>query len=241
MTIDNTSTASLKSTESLGNSFYIQSDDSSASGIAATGQPDFDKSSIAGLVAKHGSASATAWLEFDRYHIWQAQPNQVPESSFPPIQGYMARKQFVFAWGDPLVSDISALAPTARAFIAWAEGEGLHPVWCCADEPLEKVLAELTWSTVECIYEEVLDPDHVIELTSPEAKGQEGAKVVKDLKKNLRRAEKAGVSVVEVTGQWTPEMRSEIHNGVEGWKKNRSGVQIASVSELFRVISSATN
>ncbi len=220
------------SAEHIESDFYTQPDDSDVSGLSsfdATGQPAFDDTTLADLVAKHGSSSSTAWLEFDRYRIWQAQPNQIPQSTFPPVQGYMTRKHFAFAWGDPLISDVSALEPTVKAFIAWAEQNRLHPIWCCTSESLEKTLADRGWSAVECIYEEVIDPDHVIELTGPEAKGHAGVKAVKDLKKNLRRADKAGVQVMEVTGKWTEEMRTQINNGVEAWKKSRSGVQIASV------------
>ncbi|KAF9036989.1 hypothetical protein BDZ89DRAFT_1100570 [Hymenopellis radicata] len=201
--------------------FYTQPDDS---------DPAFDNTTLADLVAKHGSSSSTAWLEFERYRIWQAQPNQIPQSTFAPVQGYMTRKHFAFAWGDPLISDVSALEPTVRAFVAWAEQNCLHPIWCCTSEPLEKVLADIGWSTVECIYEEVIDPDHVIELTSPESKGHEGVKAVKDLKKNLRRADKAGVQVMEVTDKWTEDMRTQINDGIEAWKKARSGIQIASTT-----------
>lgn len=49
------------------------------------------KTTIADLIATYGNSSATAWLEFERYHLWQAEPGQIPESTFAPIQGYMIR------------------------------------------------------------------------------------------------------------------------------------------------------
>ena len=49
---------------------------------------DFDKSTIADLVATYGSSSTTAWLEFERYKIWRPSI-PIPESEFPPMQGYM--------------------------------------------------------------------------------------------------------------------------------------------------------
>ncbi|KAJ3971867.1 hypothetical protein EV361DRAFT_908835 [Lentinula raphanica] len=192
-----------------------------------------DKSVISSLVASYGSSSATAWLEFDRYRIWQAEPGQIKESSFPPVQGYMQRKHFVFAWGDPLVSSPDALKPTAEAFIAWVKSRNLRPIWCCVDHDFEQVLvSSLGWSGVMCIYEEVLHPDHVLELTSDKAKGHTGAGIVKDLKKNLRRAEKAGVVVEEVTGRWSSEDRKEVEEGMLEWRrlKGLKGVQLASTT-----------
>lgn len=237
------STSSIESTDLFDDELFGQPDDSGSSSAStnglsphsATGQPSFDKSTIADLVAKYGSSSATAWLEFDRYLIWRAPPDQVPESSFPPVQGYMARQRWLFAWGDPLISDPIALEATARVFISWVRNQGLNLVWCCADLPLEKVLAKLGWSTVECIYEDVLNPEHIVQLTSPDAKGHEGQHIVKDLRKNLRRADKANVTVVESTGRWTEEMRQQVIQGIVGWKRNRDGVQIASVGVNYHV------
>lgn len=51
-----------------------------------------------------------------------------------------------------------------------------------------------------------------------------------DLKSNIRKAEKAGVEIVEKTAVWTPEERAEVDEGVRQWKKGRKGEQVASVS-----------
>ncbi|KAF5393169.1 hypothetical protein D9757_001294 [Collybiopsis confluens] len=192
----------------------------------------FDKSSISSLVASHGSSSATAWLEFDRYRIWQANRGQIKESSFLPVQGYMQRKKYVFAWGDPLVSSPAALRATAEAFIAWANSQNLRPIWCCVDVEMEKVLASLGWSGVMCIHEEIIHPDHVLEMTSDKVRGHEGVGVVKDLKKNLRRAERAGVIVEEITGRWKPEDRTQVEDGMLEWRRSKGlkGVQLASTA-----------
>lgn len=213
-------------------SLYTQDDASdSHADLAVSTSNNVDKSSIADLVAKHGSASATAWLEFERYTIWQASDIEVPPGPehFAPIVGYMHRKSYVFAWGNPLVSDASLLAPTVKSFVSWVQSQDLNPVWCCVDRDVEQVLAQLGWSGVECIYQDVLDPAHVLDMTGEEGKGKEGAKIVKDLKKNLRRAERAGVKVEEVK-EWKAGEKEEVEQGVQDWKKNRSGVQIASVS-----------
>lgn len=144
---------------------------------------------------------------------------------------------YVFAWGNPLVSDPSALRPTAAAFQQWAESQNLRLIWSCVDQELEQVLAEppFEWSCVNCIYEDVVDPAHVVELTSPEMVGKEGgASVVKDLKKNLKRADKEDVQVAEVTKQeWTDEDKKAVEDGIVDWKNSRSGVQIASVGSYM--------
>ncbi|KAL0954949.1 hypothetical protein HGRIS_003882 [Hohenbuehelia grisea] len=198
----------------------------------------FDKSTIADLVAEYGSSSASAWLEFDRYKIWRpAEP--VAESTFLPVQGYMRRDPYVFAWGNPLVSSPAALLPTARAFAAWAEGQGLRPVWACVDHDLEVVLggSPFSWCTVNCIYEDVVDPAHVVEITSDayekrrSADGQGLPSHLKDLRKNLRRAEKARVAVHEVKHEdWIEADRQEIEAGIVDWRKHRHGLQLASTS-----------
>ncbi|KIL66677.1 hypothetical protein M378DRAFT_185955 [Amanita muscaria Koide BX008] len=185
---------------------------------------------IAELVATYGSSSSTAWLEFDRYHIWRADP--IPESSFAPVQGYMVKGSYAFAWGNPIVSDPSALGPTARQFVAWVERNNLVLVWVCVDDDLQEILAsEFGWSTVTCIYEDVIDPGHIIKMTGPGQKGVEGVHVVKDLKKNLRKAQDAAVEVDEMKeGEWTQTQKKEVEDGIAHWKKDRSGVQIASTT-----------
>jgi hypothetical protein len=53
---------------------------------------------------------------------------------------------------------------------------------------------------------------------------------VKDFKKNLRRAERANVQVREVEhDQWTDAMKNQVEEGISGWKKSKTGIQIASV------------
>ncbi|KAF8958091.1 hypothetical protein BDZ97DRAFT_1843222 [Flammula alnicola] len=191
-----------------------------------------DKISIADLVAKYGSSSATAWLELDRYKLWR--PSEaVPESSFTPVQGYMEKDPYIFAWGNPLVSDPAALLPVARQFVQFCESQGKRPVWACVDLDLEEILGgpEFDWSTVSCIYEDIIDPAHIIDLVSPESKGKEGQHVIKDLKKNLGRAEKHDVKVKEVLPQeWTEEEMLSVERGIKHWKDKRSGVQIASTA-----------
>jgi hypothetical protein len=142
---------------------------------------------------------------------------------------------YIFAWGNPLVSHPDALRPTATAFKEWADSQNLRLIWSCVDGDLEHVLSEppFEWSIVTCIYEDVVDPAHVMHLTSPEAVGKTGASVVKDLKKNLKRAERGYVEVREVHSQeWEENDKKAVEEGVQNWIKSRSGIQIASVGVL---------
>ena len=191
-----------------------------------------DKAGIAELIAEYGSSSSTSWLEFGRYKIWRPSV-PIPQSSFPPVQGYLRSDPFVFAWGNPLVSDPAALEATCAAFIDWARSQKLRPIWLCVDGQMEKVLgaqgSKFGWSTLSCIVEDFLDPHSVVELAHSHGGGSE----VKDFKKNLRRAERANVQVREVPhDQWTDAMKKQVEEGISGWKKSKTGIQIASVRHL---------
>lgn len=198
-----------------------------------------EKAGIAELIAQYGSSSATSWLEFARYKIWRPSV-PIPQSSFPPIQGYLRSDPFVFAWGNPIVSDPAALEATCAAFIEWAKSQKLRPIWLCVDGRMEEVLgaqgSKFGWSTLSCIVEDFLDPRSVVELAHSHGGGSE----VKDFKKNLRRAERENVQVREVQpDQWTDAMKKQVEEGIAGWKKSKTGIQIASVSRsrcfrLFR-------
>ena len=197
-----------------------------------------DKAGIAELIAQYGSSSATSWLEFGRYKIWRPSV-PIPQSSFPPVQGYLRSDPFVFAWGNPLVSDPAALEATCAAFIDWARSQKLRPIWLCVDGQMEQVLgaqgSKFGWSTLSCIVEDFLDPRSVVELAHSHGGGSE----VKDFKKNLRRAERANVQVREVQqDEWTDGMKNQVEEGISGWKKSKTGIQIASVrhSHCFRVL-----
>ena len=214
-------------------------------------QPTHDKASIADLVALYGSSNATTWLENSRYKIWRPSC-PIPESDFLPVQGYMRKgtsksfklsifpferplftDRYVFAWGNPLVSHSAALRPTACAFRDWAESQELRLVWCCVDQELEHVLAEppFKWSAVTCIYEDIVDPAHVVWLASSDALGTDGtASFGRDLRKNLKRANKDHVEVREVKREELTEAdKTAVEDGIQGWLKSRSGLQIATV------------
>ena len=194
--------------------------------------PSADKADIAALLPAYGSSSATAWLEHDRYRVWRP-PVSAPvrESSFTPSQGYFRADPYIFAWGNPLVSSPAALVSTAAAFWTWCKQQNLRLVWCCVDGHMERVLGasggEFGWSIVSCISEDVVDPKEVVEIV--DAPG--GGSTVKDLKKNLRRAERENVVVREVKHEeWTEEQKQTVEEGIQTWKKSRTGIQIAAVN-----------
>ncbi|KAG2153203.1 hypothetical protein DEU56DRAFT_773648 [Suillus clintonianus] len=65
--------------------------------------------------------------------------------------------------GYPMVSDpkaLKALEPTTQAFVSFAENKGMRCVYCCVDDKLEEILSSMGWSTVSCINEDVIDPEH---------------------------------------------------------------------------------
>ena len=185
---------------------------------------------LADIIAKHGSSSSTTWLEHERYRLWR--PSMpVPESTFVPIQGYMEKGPYIFAWGDPLVSSPAALPSVARQFVAFAKSQAKRPVWLCISRDLADILGEeIGWCAVCCVNEDELDPAHIMAMTSPLAKGKEGQRLVKDLKKNLSKAEKAGVIILEVLEEWTIDEMRQVDRGIKEWKAGKHGIQIAATS-----------
>ncbi|KAI6145539.1 hypothetical protein BKA82DRAFT_13716 [Pisolithus tinctorius] len=191
-----------------------------------------DSAELADIIAKHGHAPATAWLERERYHVWRPSSPQSSAGSFLPIQGYLCADGWVFAWGSPIVPEKKEdeIRRVAIAFVEWVQSHHLRPVYCCVDAELEDILGNMGWSTVHCINEDVIDAEHVLELTSEDDKGGHGP-MVKDLKKNLRRAARAKIEVVRINREeWTQELREEVEAGIEEWKKNRKGLQLAATS-----------
>ncbi len=185
---------------------------------------------IAELIAYYGSASATSWLEFARYKIWRPTV-PIPQSSFPPVQGYLRSDPFVFAWGNPVVSDPAALEATCAAFIDWAKSQKLRPIWLCVDGQMEQVLggqgSKFAWSALSCIVEDFVNPRTVVGL----------AHSLRNLRNHLRRAERENVRAREVRpGQWTDVMKRQVEEGIASWKKRKTGVQIASVSRVHRFL-----
>jgi len=230
---ESTSNSSSSDPEAEDTGVFDFQQPSTSSSQPADVEPDKatgDKVGLADLVALYGSSSATSWLEYGRYQKWVAEV-PIPESSFPPVQGYLRSDPYVFAWGNPLVSDPAALEPTCAAFIDWAKSQNLRPIWLCVDGQMEQVLgaqgSKFGWSALSCIVEDFLDPRSVVELAHSHGGGSE----VKDFKKNLRRAERENVQVREVLpDQWTDAMKRQVEEGIANWKKSKTGIQIASTS-----------
>ena len=133
---------------------------------------------------------------------------------------------FVFAWGNPLVSSPTALEKTARAFIAFAEANHLRPLWACVDQDLEKILAHdpFGWATISCIYEDVINPEHVIELLGPEHRSEGPSHGSDELRNHLIQAEREKVEVYEVKrGEWTEADRGAAEVGIREWKSHKHG------------------
>ncbi|KIJ65980.1 hypothetical protein HYDPIDRAFT_174752 [Hydnomerulius pinastri MD-312] len=188
----------------------------------------FSSSKLADLIAKHGRSTTTAWLDTKRYCVWRPSES-IPESSFLPAQGYLHTDSWVFAWGGPLVSDKAALKPTVEAFISWVQSHDIRPVYCCVDGELEEILGGMGWSTVSCINEDVIDANHVLELTRDDDEGN--GSTMKDLKKNLRRAAREEVEVQRIRqDDWSEELKREIEGGISAWKQSRKGLQLAATS-----------
>ena len=59
------------------------------------------------------------------------------------------------------------------------------------DQDLERILANdpLSWVTIFCIYEDVMVPEHVVELLDPEHGGKELSHGADELKHHLLHAE----------------------------------------------------
>lgn len=194
-----------------------------------------DGAELAALVAQYGHAPDTAWLESARYRIWR--PSEpVSQSSFLPVQGYLHTTAWVFAWGGPLVSDAAALKPTMTQFATCVQSHDLRLVYCCIPEEVEDLLVDMGWSTVSCTSEDLFDPQHILEMTQDDDEGGHGS-MVKDLKKNLRRAERANVEVKCILQQdWSDDLKREVEDGIAVWKQARKGLQLAAVRTIDQSI-----
>ncbi|KAG9000187.1 hypothetical protein FRB94_005631 [Tulasnella sp. JGI-2019a] len=186
------------------------SDYSSSSEYSASNP--LSKDQAASLIAAYGASSAVDWLE-SRYSLWVG-PSHTPER--PAVQGYVAVDGWCLSWGNPLALT-DDLEQVAKDFLTWTERQRLQVLWCCVDGHLQWVLSNLEYSVVTCIKEDTIDPMTVKWSSN-------------DLKQNIRKAEKAGVSIIERTGSFTSDEQAEINEGVEKWKKGRQGTQVASDS-----------
>ncbi|GAA6002367.1 hypothetical protein JCM10207_001084 [Rhodosporidiobolus poonsookiae] len=190
----------------------------SSNASSVTSLVDPDKDWLPPLIAKYGSSLSTAWLE-ERYFVWRS-PTHTQAN--PRVQGYLARGRFYFAWGPPICrEDEPTRKSVAEEFIHWAKKEKHRKVaWCCIDTKFAELLGtQFDWSVLACVKEDVLHPD-IKKLEN------------KEVRHNIRRADKHHVKYEELhlkAPSWLPpdEVRHEIEDGLERWKQNRHGTQIA--------------
>lgn len=101
------------------------------------------------------------------------------------------------------------------AFLKWCDHEGYSPIWACADDRVEKILAETHgWRAVMCIQEDALDP----RTAEPEKN--------KEVRKHIRGAERAGCKIIEEDGVPDEKVQQEINALIEEWKAGRKGTQV---------------
>lgn len=158
------------------------------------------------LIAKYGDSSNTTWVE-DKFQVWRHEPTGA-------AQGYAISKEFCIIWGNPLC-ETSQYPEVTKAFLAFIGQKGWKPIWACANDALEKFLAEEQgWRAVMCVQEDGLDPT----TANPEAN--------KEVRKHIRAAEKKGCKIVEESGVPTEEVQKEIDEVIRQWKAGRNGTQV---------------
>ncbi|GAA5916580.1 hypothetical protein JCM6882_002549 [Rhodosporidiobolus microsporus] len=192
--------------------------DSARSSASSSSFVSQDKEWLPALVAKYGVSTSTTWIE-DRYAVWRS-PNHT--HSNPRVQGYLPRGKFYFAWGPPLCRDDEVVRKeVAEEFLRWAtKDKHKRVVWCCVDSKFAEMLGQdFNWSVLACVKEDVLQPD-IKKLDN------------KEVRHNIRRADKHHVKYDELklkAPTWLPaeEIKEEIEHGLERWKANRHGTQIA--------------
>ncbi|GAA5909868.1 uncharacterized protein JCM6883_003120 [Sporobolomyces salmoneus] len=193
---------------------------SSSSVISAV---DHDKEWLPQLIAKYGGSLSTAWIE-ERYSVWRGKNHQ---QSNPRVQGYLARGKFYFAWGNPICRDNDEVRrEIAHEFVEWAtKTKKKKVVWCVINGQFADILGqEMDWSVLSCVREDILHPD-IKKLDQ------------KDVRQNIRRAERSHVTFSELhlkAPSFLPDdaTREEIDSGIERWKANRHGKQIAAADLL---------
>ncbi|GAA5959950.1 hypothetical protein JCM3765_000657 [Sporobolomyces pararoseus] len=195
---------------------------SSTSRSSTLSAVDHDKEWLPQLIAKYGHSLSTAWIE-ERYSLWRGKNHQ---QSNPRVQGYLARGKYYFAWGNPICRDNEEVKrEIAHEFTEWCSSKHKKVVWCCVDGDFADILGkEMDWSVLSCVREDVLHPD-IKKLNQ------------KDVKQNVRRAERSHVTFDELhlkAPNFMPDeaTRLEIEEGIEKWKSNRQGKQIAAAGLL---------
>lgn len=163
--------------------------------------------SLEELIAKYGDSSNTTWVE-DKFQVWRHDPTGA-------AIGYaVSEHNYCIIWGNPLCEH-SQYTEVVDAFLQWAESQGYKPIWSCANEDIEKILAQNKgWRAVMAVQEDGLDPTKV----NPEEN--------KEVRKHIRGAERKGCKIIEEDGEPSDEVKKEIDAVIQSWKANRKGTQV---------------
>ncbi|KAK6819658.1 aspartyl-tRNA synthetase [Apiospora arundinis] len=157
-----------------------------------------DAPPIEKLIANYGDASNTSWLD-DRFEIWR-HPNGA-------AIGWAQQDRFAMVVGDPLC-DQTQYADVTSSFIKYVTQEKkLTPVWMLVSESVQHILAQnQKWRTLSCTEEQRVDSNNHHQ---PE-----------NYKQNLRRVEREGIDIDEVTPD--DDFMKRADKAIEAWKASRS-------------------
>jgi len=160
------------------------------------------------LIAKYGDATNTSWID-PAWSVWR-------DPKTGAAVGYIPQNGFAVTFGNPLCEP-KQIPAVVRAYLHFlSHDKKLKPVWCCVDAETEKVLAnDFGWSALTAVAEERINPTEA----DPE-------KHDKKLRRKIHRAEKSGVKLTDVEGLVDPEVKKEIDERVEDWKRGRKGTQV---------------
>ena len=159
------------------------------------------------LIAKHGDSSSTTWVE-DKFTVWRH------DLTGAAIGYALSEQDYIIVWGNPLCEK-SQYRAVVDAFLAWVTMQGYKPIWACCNVELETILAkERGWRAVMCIQEDGLDPM----ITEPEKN--------KEVRKHIRGAQRKGCYVIEEDGVPPDDVKREIDEVIQEWKKGRKGTQV---------------
>lgn len=183
----------------------------------ATQQPNGSSSgnmpSLEELIAKYGDSSNTTWVE-EKFDVWRHEKTGAAVGYVVSEDDEDKKKQFCIVWGNPLCEP-SQLKEVIHAFLEFVHKNKWAPIWSCAGQNVEKILAEeLQWRAVACIQEDALDPTK----TNPEEN--------KEVRKHIRKAQKAGCEIVKCDGPPSDDIRKQIDECIAQWKAGRKGTQV---------------
>ena len=183
---------------------------SNANGISSTNSSPSNLTSMPSLedlIVMYGDSSNTTWVE-DRFQVWRHGPTGAA------LGFALSKEHYSIVWGNPLCEP-SQYPEVVNAFLEHCDKQGWKPIWACANERLEKYLAQRRgWHAVMCVQDDRLDPT--------KAKPEQN----KEVRKHIRGAEKKGCTIVEEPGVPNEAVRKEIDEVIKQWKAGRKGTQV---------------